>query len=152
MIHDLLACHARYETLNPRFAAAFQFLLQPGLAEVPDGKHLLDGKAVVCVRGTPGRPRPGRFAAGSPPQVHRHPIHHLGRGSDRLEAMSLSHSVSEAYNPERDIGFFKDQPESWLYLPEGRFSIFFPEDAHAPLAGSGPVHKVVMKVACGGQG
>jgi beta-galactosidase beta subunit len=29
----------------------------------------------------------------------------------------------------------------------GSFGIFFPEDAHAPAAADGPIHKVVLKVA-----
>jgi biofilm protein TabA len=31
--------------------------------------------------------------------------------------------------------------------PPGTFAIFFPEDAHAPMAGEGLIHKVVVKVA-----
>ena len=43
--------------------------------------------------------------------------------------------------------FFADQPLAWAALPPGKFMIFFPEDAHAPLAGSGDLHKAVMKFA-----
>ena len=57
------------------------------------------------------------------------------------------HEVAEPYNAERDLGFFADRPTVWLPLAAGQFAIFFPADAHAPLAGEGPVHKVVIKVA-----
>jgi beta-galactosidase beta subunit len=32
-------------------------------------------------------------------------------------------------------------------VPAGHFAIFFPEDAHAPLAGEGHLVKAVVKVA-----
>jgi beta-galactosidase beta subunit len=31
-------------------------------------------------------------------------------------------------------------------VPTGHFAIFFPEDAHAPMAGEGPMYKLVAKV------
>jgi beta-galactosidase beta subunit len=32
-------------------------------------------------------------------------------------------------------------------VPAGSFAIFFPDDAHAPLATTGEAHKLVVKVA-----
>lgn len=51
------------------------------------------------------------------------------------------------FDDARDVGFFADRPESWLSLPAGYFAIFFPDDAHAPLAGQGMLTKAVMKIA-----
>ncbi len=31
-------------------------------------------------------------------------------------------------------------------LAKGQFMMFWPADAHAPLAGAGPLHKVVVKL------
>ena len=59
------------------------------------------------------------------------------------------HSIVEPYLSERDIGFCGDRPETWL-APPGRFAAFFPDDAHAPLAGQGPLRKAVVKVAAEG--
>ena len=50
-------------------------------------------------------------------------------------------STSEAFDAAKDITFFNDRPESWLSVPAGRFAIFFPEDAHAPLGGRGILEK-----------
>ena len=55
--------------------------------------------------------------------------------------------VSSPYDAGKDIGFFHDRPPTWLALSPGHFALFFPEDAHAPLAGDGPAHKAVVKVA-----
>jgi beta-galactosidase beta subunit len=32
-------------------------------------------------------------------------------------------------------------------VPRGSFAIFFPEDAHAPLAGRGALTKAIVKIA-----
>lgn len=55
-------------------------------------------------------------------------------------------AVSE-HSAEKDIRFFRDAPASWIAVPPGHFCIFFPEDAHAPLVGTGALHKVIFKVA-----
>ncbi|UCE35860.1 MAG: YhcH/YjgK/YiaL family protein [Deltaproteobacteria bacterium] len=53
----------------------------------------------------------------------------------------------QEYNEEKDVVFFSDEPDAWVATPAGTFGVFFPEDAHAPLGGTGPIHKVVVKVA-----
>ena len=55
--------------------------------------------------------------------------------------------VSSPYDANRDLEFFFDQPATWLAVSPGNFAAFYPEDAHAPLAAQGPIHKVVVKVA-----
>jgi len=42
---------------------------------------------------------------------------------------------------------FADQPSTFVSVPPGSFTIFFPHDAHAPLAGPGRLKKAVVKVA-----
>ncbi|MDH7504523.1 MAG: YhcH/YjgK/YiaL family protein, partial [Verrucomicrobiota bacterium] len=54
---------------------------------------------------------------------------------------------AEGFDEEKDLGFFTDESEAWSAVGPGRFAIYFPADAHAPLGGAGPVHKVVVKVA-----
>ena len=56
----------------------------------------------------------------------------------------------EGYDEAKDMELFGCRPEVWVDTPGGVFAIFFPEDAHAPMAATGPVHKVVMKVALNG--
>jgi len=51
------------------------------------------------------------------------------------------------HSEERDIRFFHDAPASYVPVPPDHFCIFFPEDAHAPLVGTGTVRKVIFKVA-----
>jgi len=58
------------------------------------------------------------------------------------------HAVTEPYHAERDIKFFGDRSEIWLELTGDRFAVFFPDDAHAPLAGDSAVGKAIMKIRC----
>lgn len=51
------------------------------------------------------------------------------------------------YDAGRDIEFFADRPDVWMPVNPGQFIVFFPEDAHAPLVGTGVIHKIVVKVA-----
>ncbi len=55
--------------------------------------------------------------------------------------------MTEPYDEARDIVFFGDAPQTWTVLPTGKYMIFFPDDAHAPLAAAGPNTKAVIKVA-----
>ena len=52
----------------------------------------------------------------------------------------------EQYDAEKDIEFFDDVPDTYVTVLPGEFVVFFPDDAHAPLIGTGAVHKVVIKV------
>ena len=49
-------------------------------------------------------------------------------------------------DPAKDVGFFAEEPSTWLTLQPMHFAVFFPADAHAPLGGSGPVKKAILKV------
>ena len=50
------------------------------------------------------------------------------------------------YNPEKDVQFYSDQPDTFFSLTNGQFAIFFPEDVHAPMIGDGEIKKLVIKV------
>ena len=59
----------------------------------------------------------------------------------------MGRRVSSPYDAEKDVQFFFDRPATWLAVTRGLFAVFYPEDAHAPLATLGPIHKAVVKVA-----
>ena len=53
---------------------------------------------------------------------------------------------SGEFVPDKDLGFFFDRPKTWVQLSPNEFAIFYPEDAHAPLASTTGYKKVVLKV------
>ena len=50
------------------------------------------------------------------------------------------------FDEKKDVVLFADRPTTWIAVPPGSFAIFFPHDAHAPLAGLGPMKKAIVKV------
>ncbi len=137
----------RYAHCHAGLAQGFEFLQTAKLNELPDGKLELDGNRLFAiVAHDQGRGRDGAFL-----EAHRKyiDIQYVVSGNELIgwQPLASCRNVKEAYNGERDIEFFFDRPASWFELAPQSFSIFFPEDAHAPLAAHGPVHKVVVKVA-----
>lgn len=51
------------------------------------------------------------------------------------------------FNPEKDVQFFNDTPQTFFNLQPENFAIFFPEDGHAPCIGEGPIRKIIVKAA-----
>ena len=65
--------------------------------------------------------------------------------------LSPNLTVSEAYNAEKDVGFFaRLVPDTNIVLSPGCFAIVFPEDVHRPKGAANgekmPVVKVVVKI------
>ena len=147
MILDRLENAGRYEHLHPAFARAFAFLRRPDLADLPPGRYEIDGARLYCsISKVPGRTR-----AEAPLEAHRKyiDIQYVIAGTETMgwKPTRDCRAVSAAYDPAQDIGFFADEPASWTEVPPGSFVIFFPQDAHAPLVGSGEIHKAVLKIA-----
>ena len=146
MILDRLSLFHRYLPLHPGFQAAFHFLYDRGWVNLPTGRHPLpDGRIYASIER-----REGRGLQGAQLECHRLyiDIQYTIEGNEVIGWRNLEHcaSVVQPYDPNHDCALFRDVPESWSVVPAGCFAVFFPEDAHAPLAGEGALHKVVMKV------
>ncbi len=147
MFLDSLDNADRYAGMHPGFDAAFRFLRRPDLAALPAGRHPVDGDRVFAIVGRDeGK---GRDAARL--EAHRKyvDIQYVVSGREVIgwRPLSACAGTGEGYSEEKEIEFFTARPGLWVDVLRGHFAVFFPEDAHAPLAGQGPVHKVVMKVA-----
>ena len=147
MILDHLDSWRRYATLHPRFEGAFAFLERRDLVDLSPGRHPIEGErlyALVIKEDGRGRDR-ARL------EIHRRyiDIQCTIAGADDIGWKPAAQCAreDEGYDPEKDVGFFRDRPEAWITTVPGTFATFFPEDAHAPLGGTGPIHKVVVKVA-----
>ena len=147
MIVDQISYADRYSALHKKFPVGFAFLEQRNLAELPEGRHHIDGDMVYAIVSRDE----GRGKEESPLEAHRRyiDIQFVVDGDETIGWLPKSHChrVSAPYDNDHDIEFFYDRPDTWLSISNGSFAIFFPDDAHAPLAGSGTVHKVVIKVA-----
>ncbi|MBS4099015.1 MAG: YhcH/YjgK/YiaL family protein [Sulfuricella sp.] len=147
MIFDTLANADRYAALHPLFPRAFEFLRGTDLQALAPGRFAVEGEAIrAIVERVAGRRRDAAKL-----ECHRRyiDIQMVLAGSDEMgwRALGECRKPLADYLAEKDIQFFSDPPASWIATPPGAFCIFFPEDAHAPLVGSGEIHKVILKIA-----
>lgn len=148
MILDTLQNAARYAGLKVGCSEAFGFLDQPGLQDLPDGKYEIAGNRVYAIV----ERKQGRKISDGKLEGHRRylDIQYVVSGEESMgwrPAAGLASAAS--YDQERDLEFFEGEPESLVRVPAGSFAVFLPTDAHLPLIGDGPIHKVVVKVAIG---
>jgi len=156
MILDRLTNAGRYTSLHPSFARAFAYLrdvnwtpliTEAQASERHSTRHPIDGdRLYVSIEYVQGRGREGARL-----EAHRRyvDIQFTVDGEEEIGWKPLDDCgvPSVAYDDAKDVLFFSDRPDSWLSLPAGRFAIFFPDDAHAPLAGRGILTKAIVKIA-----
>jgi YhcH/YjgK/YiaL family protein len=148
MILDTLGNAAKYAGLKMGISEAFGFLDQPDLAELPDGKHEILGDRVFAIIAHEN----GRVASDGELEGHRKyiDIQYVVSGDESMGWAPREGLVnSTEYDAEKDLEFFEGEPKSIVRVPPGSFAVFLPTDAHLPLVGNGPIHKVVVKVAVG---
>ena len=147
MVVDTFAQRARYLHLHPAFAQAFEFAASQDLGALPAGRHVLDGERLYLSIDH----KEGRGRSGARLESHRRyiDIQLTIDGAEEIGWRPLSCCAPSAagFDEGRDIAFYDDLPDSWLSVPRGRFAIFFPDDAHAPLGGTGLLKKAIFKVA-----
>jgi biofilm protein TabA len=147
MILATLDSATRYAHLLPDLDAALRWLRETDLESLtPGGSVEIDGQRLYAdiIRG-PARPREQARL-----EVHRHhaDLQFLLSGEEQLGWRPTvdCHSPAGEYNPVKDASFFADAPVLWHSLAPRSFAIFFPEDAHAGMIGSGEIRKVVVKL------
>ncbi len=147
MILDSLDQADRYAPLHSSFEAAFDFLKNNKSKALADGEYAIDGDRVFAiVARSVGRGRkPARLEA------HRRyiDIQYVAEGHEVMGWSELAGCVNPVapYDNSKDIIFFRDKAQTWVDVLPGTFTVFFPEDAHAPLAGEGPHLKIIIKIA-----
>ena len=131
------------------FEAAFEFLDRTKLADVPVGKHAIEGEQVYAlVQKLPSRaPETAQF------ESHRKyiDVHYLVAGQESSgSAPAESLKVAVPYDESKDVILY-DVPQQYtkIEMTPGHFVIYQPGQAHLPnchLRGPHDLHKVVIKV------
>ena len=147
MVLDTLGCADRYVTLHPAFARAFAYLARTDLESLPTGRTDIEGDDMFVILDR----KDGRGREGARLEAHRRyiDIQYTVQGEEEIgwAPLAACADADGAFDAARDIVFFRDRPSAWLNVPRGTFAIFFPEDAHAPLAGRGALVKAIVKIA-----
>lgn len=147
MILDTIVNAQRYANLHPLFATVFDYIRLTDLNALASGKHTIIGDDLFAIV----ERVPGRLRSEAQLECHRKyiDIQLVLAGVDTMGWKPLAdcHQPVEEYYAPADIQFFYDAPATWISTPAGAFSIFFPEDAHAPLVAAHEIHKIVFKIA-----
>lgn len=146
MIIDTLSNSDKYVSLHRSFAKAFEFIKSQNLETVEPGKFPIDGTDVhASVTSKDGvKEEDAKFEA------HNNyiDIQVCPTGTERLgwKPRNKCNDPKGEYNPEKDVIFYNDKPDTYFELNAGQFAIFYPEDVHAPMIGEGPIKKLVVKI------
>jgi len=146
MILDTLDNAAKYAGLKIGISEAFGFLDQPGLTELPAGKYEIAGDRVYAIIERVN----GRKVEDGELEAHRKyiDIQYVISGDESMGWKNREGLVNSMdYDEDRDLEFFQGEPASIVRVPPRSFAVFLPTDAHLPLIGDGPIHKVIVKVA-----
>lgn len=144
MVIDKLENLERYVPLHPLFAEAVAFLKTTDLRAHEAGKVVLkEGELMV------------NFADACPKtkeeallETHNDFIDiQIPLSGEEVMGYTPRTDLPEAaYNAEKDITFYEGLATNYLTIKPGMFTIFFPEDAHAPGITPDGVRKVIVKV------
>lgn len=146
MVHDSLKNYQSAVGLHPLFQKAFDFILQTDFSKLKDGKHEIEGDKLFAAISTID----GKTKEKATLETHNRyidiQIPLSGIETIGWKAGDLLQKTSIPYSEGKDITFFHDKPTSYSTIHPGEFTIYFPEDGHAPGIGEGEIRKVVLKI------
>ena len=146
MIYGNIAYADRYASLHPLLPQLFAYVKSHDLLHTPMGKIVLDGDKLFINNVNPECLAQEKQVL----EVHRRyiDVHILLEGKERVgwrntdDCKELAHPYDEA----GDFATFFDKPTTYIDMMPNDFLIVFPEDAHAPIIGSGKIRKAIAKV------
>lgn len=147
MIIDTIQNASKYFAVHPLFATAFEFINTTDLSNAPDGKSDIAEGLKAIFSNAQGKAKETSLA-----KFECHDknidIQLCIKGLETIywKPREKCVTVIGEYNPEKDVRFFSDAPDTFFQLTDGQFAIFFPEDVHAPMIGEGEIKKLVIKV------
>ena len=147
MIFGTLSHSPRIESLHPAFKAAFDYIKSHDLLNAPLGRIEIDGDRLFINNSYVAEPRTAETQV---LEAHRAyiDIHVLLQGRERIgwKAIEACGTPSSPYNEADDYLLVDEPADAYVDLRPGDFAIVYPEDAHAPIIGSEPIRKLVVKV------
>ena len=146
MVLDSLSQLNRYLDLHPRLRLVPDVIASRNLAALVPNRYEIDGpRLYLSVDENEGR---GRARARLESHRRYIDIQVTLEGNEEIgwRPVSECYGPTAAFDEQLDIQFYQDVPHTWLVVPPGYFAIFFPHDAHAPLAGVGRLKKAIFKI------
>lgn len=149
MILDTLDNSARYFALGERIVAALKYLRENDCTKLPVGKIPIQGEQIYAlVQDNTTKTRDQGVW-----EAHRKyiDVQFVAAGVEEMGYANIrSLTVKKPYDEQVDYALF-DGSGSFVTVPAGSFTIFFPDDGHIPGSAvdgqPAAVRKVVVKVA-----
>ena len=147
MILDSLENLRMYESLNPNFSKAIDFILNTDLAALPLGRNEICGDDVFA-NVMEVQPRTKEEV---PIEIHRKyidiqlPI----TGDEVMGYTPIDELPAGEYSDANDVTLYPVGmlAKDYINVKRSMFTIFFPQDGHAPAVTPVKVKKVIVKVA-----
>lgn len=130
MIKDSLQHSALYESAHPLFKKAFQFLRDSNLAELPEGKHLIDGDNIFALV----QEYTSKSVEGCQSESHKKhiDIQYVISGKELMGHCTLYQQLeTKAYDEKDDYALYNEKL-TFIQVNSGEFTVFFPQDIHMP--------------------
>ena len=147
MIIDSIENASKYFRLNPLFEEAFQFISKNDLQNTPDGTIEMPKSIRAFITTAIGKTKETSLEKF---ECHDQyiDIQFCIKGLETFGWKPRHKCTTQkgAYNPEKDVRFFSDAPDTYFELTDDQFVIFFPEDVHAPMIGENEIKKMVVKI------
>ena len=146
MILDTLSNADQYIGLHRHFAKAFEFINSRDWKTQEVGKYAIDGDELHASVSQ----KDGAKATDAKFEAHNNyiDIQVCPAGAETIgwKPRSACTEVKTDYNPEKDVIFYNDKPDTYFQLKAGQFAIIVPEDVHETMIGEGPIKKLVVKI------
>ena len=148
MVIDKLSEINKYASLHPRFVKSIDYIVTNNLLIAEPGTVLVDGEDIKAIIMEGNCVPAEESLAGFECHNTYIDIQIVLKGKETVgwRARTSCSAPKDEYSEEKDVLFYADAPTLFFELQAGMFSIYFPEDVHAPMIGDDPIKKVVMKV------
>ena len=133
--------------LHPLFRQAFEYIFNHSLQQAPAGRiTLIPEQLFINVDDATLRSRQEQKL-----EVHRRYVDiHVPLSGEETVGWTALHSLTthpdEPFNEASDFALYTEPAATYFTVRPGEFYIMYPEDAHAPIIGSGTLRKLVVKV------
>jgi YhcH/YjgK/YiaL family protein len=151
MIIDSINNLKNYSSVIPHLPAITSFLIEKNISALEEGKYPVEGENVfLIIQKYTTKPEGDKRW-----ESHRKyiDIQYVISGSEYMGHSLITNLIpADEYNESKDILFYKEINSNFsrLFVYEGFFAVFFPEDGHKPgchISESFNVKKAVIKVS-----
>ncbi|MGV8814541.1 MAG: YhcH/YjgK/YiaL family protein [Gelidibacter sp.] len=147
MILDKIENANLYRGVHPGIAKALDYITSADFANLPMGKHEIDGEALfVILKENPTNPIADQLLESHLKYID---VQYVVQGIEKMGVtINAGQKPKKAYDDTDDYMLF-EEPYDIITVKAGMFAIFFPDDIHMPDLTTGEpslVKKAVFKV------